>query len=128
MVLLLTVSSATAADKTPRILVNRPMIVAFFSPNSNAADADADEARADFQLYAKQVHDPLSKRGIELREVYAIGFTVVNGKSVTSFRPTKAQVGYYLIAPGHKPRVEYGVMTDSDLLQIADKYFGTRSP
>ncbi len=27
--------------------------------------------------------------------------------------------------PGKKPRIEYGVMTDADLLQVANDYFGT---
>jgi hypothetical protein len=47
------------------------------------------------------------------------------GKAATTFKPTKVDVGYYLVAPGRKPRVEYGVMTDADLLQVADEYFGT---
>jgi hypothetical protein len=28
------------------------------------------------------------------------------------------------VAPGKKPRVEYGVMADADLLQVANEYFG----
>jgi len=35
-------------------------------------------------------------------------------------------VGYYYIAPGRKPRLEYGVATDLDILQIASDYFGMR--
>lgn len=41
------------------------------------------------------------------------------------FTPTKEKVGYYLISPGKKPRIEYGVMTDTDLLQVAKDYFGS---
>jgi hypothetical protein len=37
------------------------------------------------------------------------------------------KVGYYFIAPGKKPRIEYGVVTDIDLLQIATEYFGVIS-
>jgi len=36
------------------------------------------------------------------------------------------KVGYYYIAPGRKPRLEYGVATDLDILQIASDYFGMR--
>jgi hypothetical protein len=32
--------------------------------------------------------------------------------------------GYYFIAHGKKPHVEYGVMTDADLLAAAKQYFG----
>jgi hypothetical protein len=32
--------------------------------------------------------------------------------------------GYYLVAYGKKPQIEYGVMTDTDLLDLAKQYFG----
>jgi len=31
----------------------------------------------------------------------------------------------YLIVPGKKPRIEYGLITDIDLLQVANEHFGT---
>jgi hypothetical protein len=34
------------------------------------------------------------------------------GAKVTTFRPGDVKVGYYYIAPGKKPRIEYGVATD----------------
>jgi hypothetical protein len=37
---------------------------------------------------------------------------------------SKIGVGYFFIAPGKEPHVEYGVMTDADLLDAARKYFG----
>jgi hypothetical protein len=43
---------------------------------------------------------------------------------VTAFRPLKGNVGYHFVVPGRKPRIEYGVMTDADLLQVANEYFG----
>jgi len=46
------------------------------------------------------------------------------GNKVTTFRPVKVDVGYYLVAPGKKPRIEYGAMTDADLLKVANEYFG----
>jgi hypothetical protein len=49
------------------------------------------------------------------------------GKIVKAFRPVKGDVGYYFVAPGKKPRIEYGVMTDADLLQVANEYFGQDS-
>jgi hypothetical protein len=42
---------------------------------------------------------------------------------VTTFRPTKVNVGYYLVSQGEKPRIEYGVMNDADPLQAAKEYF-----
>jgi hypothetical protein len=51
-------------------------------------------------------------------------FDCVLETKLTTFRPGKVGVGYYLVAPGKDPRVEYGVMTDADLLQLAKEYFG----
>ena len=119
--------SLVAAEKQPVVLVAGPTIVAFF-PVTKAElqkDSDANEALADFQFYAQQVREPLKKSGIEFSEVYAYSFRLRIGKEATEFKPAQGNVGYYLIAPGKKPRIEYGVMTNTDLLQVANEYFGT---
>jgi len=41
---------------------------------------------------------------------------------VQVFTPHKGECGYYFITPGQMPHIEYGVMTDDDLLQEARKY------
>ena len=126
-VLSLQVSLVVAAEKQPVVVVTGPTIVAFF-PVTKAElqkDADTNEALADFQFYAKQVREPLKKTGIEFSEVYAQSFRVRIGQEATVFRPAKGNVGYYLIVPGKKPRIEYDVMTNTDLLQVANEYFGT---
>jgi len=118
---------APAAEKQPVVVVRGPAIVAFFEPVSQAKlakDPDANEALADFQLYATNVREPLRKAGIEFHELYAHSFRLRVGNRLTTFRPVKVAVGYFLILPGKKPRVEYGVMTDADLLQVAKEYFG----
>jgi hypothetical protein len=84
----------------------------------------AAEQSADFQIYAGAVQEPLKKAGIDFYVVYARSFRVRVGKSVTRFRPGKVDVGYYFIVPGKEPRIQYGVMTDADLLQAAAEYFG----
>ncbi len=80
---------------------------------------------ADFQFYARKVREALKKTGIEFSEVYGNSFRVRIGKDVVLFRPAKDNAGYYLIVPGKKPRIEYGVMTNTDLLQVAKDYFGS---
>ena len=65
---------------------------------------------------------PLAKMGVGYREIQASDFVVKVGNATTNFRPVKG-VGYYFVAPGKKPRVEYGVLTDSDLLHAARNYF-----
>lgn len=126
-VLSLQVSLVAAAEKQPVVVVAGPTIVAFFPVTKTELqkDADTNEALADFQFYAKQVREPLKKTGIEFQEVYAQSFRVRIGQEATVFRPAKENVGYYLIVPGKKPRIEYGVMTNTDLLQVANEYFGT---
>jgi hypothetical protein len=116
-----------SAQKSPLFEVHRPTILAFFPPVTEAElskDPDTNTALDDFQFYAGKVREPLEERGIELRQVYAHSFSIRTGKAVTTFKPTNVDVGYYLVAPGRKPRVQYGVMTDADLLQLADEYFG----
>jgi hypothetical protein len=121
------ISPVLAAEKPPIIVVKDRTVVAFFPPASKAElgkDPDLNEALADFQVYAKGVREPLKKAGVEFHELYTHSFQVRLGKTVTTFRPTKADVGYYFVVPGKKPRIEYGVITDADLLQIAHEYFG----
>jgi hypothetical protein len=86
-------------------------------------DPDTNESLADFQLYAKSVREKLHNAGIEFEEIYALSFAVRCGTKTTNFRPKKAAVGYYFIAPGKSPRVEYGVMTDVDILRVGAAYF-----
>lgn len=126
-VLSLQVSLVVAAEKQPVVVVTGPTIVASFPVTKTdlQKDADTSEALADFQFYTKQAREPLRKTGIELQELYAQSFRVRIGLEATVFRPAKGNVGYYLIVPGKKPRIEYGIMTNTDLLQVANEYFGT---
>ena len=116
-----------SAQSSPTYNIGRPTILAFFTPvsQSEPKEAGTDEALADFQLYGQQASKPLAKMGVEYREIHASGFVVKVGEATTTFRPTKG-VGYYFVAPGKKPRVEYGVMTDSDLLHAAHNYFDVK--
>jgi hypothetical protein len=123
-------SPVSAAEKPPLVVAEGRTIVAFFPPVSDAKlqkDADTNEALADFQLYATRVREPLKNAGVEFHELYTRSFRVRVGKAVTTFRPAKVDVGYYFVVPGKKPRIEYGVMTDADLLQVANEYFGVHA-
>jgi len=119
-----------AAPKQPKIVVHGPTIIAFFSPVTQAEldhnTGGANEALSDFQFYAAQVREPFSKSAIAFHEIYARSFRVTLGSHTIIFRPEKVEVGYYLVAPGKEPRVEYGVMTDTDLLGVAREYFGSK--
>jgi hypothetical protein len=115
------------SENMPTFDIRRPTVVALFPPVTQSElskDADTNEALADFQVYATQVKEPLEEVGVDFKEVHVHGFRVRLGKTVTTFRPVKAEVGYYFVAPGKKPRIEYGVMTDVGLSQVASEYFG----
>ena len=123
------VAAAVGVAEGQTVMVVRgPTVVAFFEPVSDkmmAKDAGTNEALSDFQLYTRQVRGPLQRRGVEFQEMYATAFRVQDGDRVVLFRPGKVKVGYYFVAPGKKPQIKYGVMTDADILQMADEYFGT---
>jgi hypothetical protein len=120
-------SLAAAAREQPAIVVRGPTVVAFFPPVKEEeikANPDTNEALADFQLYPFQVREPFRKAGFAFHEVYAVSFRIHIGTRITTFRAGQVKVGYYFIAPGKEARVEYGVMTDGDLLRIAGDYLG----
>lgn len=125
LLLALAAMQGALADPPP-ISVKRATIIAFFVPMNEAelkADPSANEALADFQFYASRVRVPLRKAGIDFRELRARSFQVQAGSQITTFRPEK-HAGYYLLAPGKTPHVEYGVISASDLMEIASDYFG----
>jgi hypothetical protein len=129
MLLLMVLDTPLRSEKTPIFDVHQATIVAFFPPVTDAElskDDGTNETLADFQYYAGKIQEPLKKAGIAFHEVYAHSFRIRNEGAETTFRPEKVHVGYYFVVPGKKPRIEYGVMTDVDLLQIANEYFGTK--
>lgn len=112
-------------------VIQKPTVMAFFTPVTEKElenDPDLNEVLSDFQLYNSEVHEPFARAGIDFQEADALSFKIRIGKTVQTFRTGKIGVGYYFIAPGKEPRVEYGVMTNTDLLEIARKYFGIPIP
>lgn len=132
MALLICTSVAATARQAGRqlVVVSGKTIIAFFPPISDSEldkDPDLNETQSDFQFYAGTARNPLRKEKIDLQVLYARSFRIRTGRYVRTFRPEKTDVGYYFIAPGKKPRVEYGVMTDADLIQATHEYFVSRS-
>jgi hypothetical protein len=118
--------SIGAAPNERVVVVNRPTVVAFFPPVTEtelSKDPDTNESLADFQYYAARTREQLHEAGVDFEEIYAASFGVKCGAKTTTFHPQKTKVGYYFVAPGKSPRIEYGVMTDSDVLRIAKEYF-----
>jgi hypothetical protein len=117
--------SLRASVETPLFDIHQPTVLAFFRPTSHADEpgTGANDSLSDFQVYLRQASAPLGKAGIEVHDVYARSFKVRDGMTTTTFQTKKSGIGYYLVSPGKKPRVEYGLMNDSDLIRVASEYF-----
>lgn len=107
------------------ITIQQATIIAFCPPSTavHGQVANDSEALSDFEFYAERVKQPLDKIGVTFQVVRTPAIRIRLGSDNTVFRP-KTDLGYYMIAPGKKPRIEYGVMSDSDLLSAAKQYFG----
>jgi hypothetical protein len=128
VIVFLGVFATTAADRQPTITVRGPTIVAFFEPVTEAqlkADPDTNEVLSDFQVYAGGARKAFLNTGIDFQAIYVKSFRIRIGNKTTTFRVGKSGVGYYFVAPGKKPRIEYGVNTDIGLVDTAKEYFGS---
>jgi hypothetical protein len=118
-----------ADSQIPILEIKGPTVIAFFSPVTKDElnkDADLNESLSDFQHHLQGAKLTLEKAEIKVHEIYAKSFTVKLPTSTTTFKPKDADVGYYFIMPGKKPKIQYGVVTDVDLLYIASDYFGKK--
>jgi hypothetical protein len=128
-VLLFLICCATGASQTASptsFAIARPTVIAFFPPMTDAEldkNPDMNEVLSDFQLYASRAGPRLKKAGIDFEVASAVKFKVRDGRVVRTFKTGKVGVGYYFVAPGKLPHVEYGVHDDLDILDIARKYF-----
>jgi hypothetical protein len=120
-------SQESSAGSQPVFVIHGPTIVAFFAPVIGSElknESDLNEVLSDYQLYYSQASAPLQKAGIDFPNTNTRLFRICIGKKVRRYRMSEIGVGYFFIAPGKEPHVEYGVMTDADLLDAARKYFG----
>jgi hypothetical protein len=119
-------TSGEPATEVPTYTIKGPTVIAFFRPVTDAElekESDKNEVLSDFQLYASQAAPRLKRAGIDFEVASAVKFRLKYGGSVRTFTAGKIGVGYYFVAPGKKPRVEYGVHDDLDIMEIARKYF-----
>lgn len=117
------------AGKLPLIVIHRRSVIAFFVGANEAREIDANgnESLSDFQLYAYQAKGPLKKMKVDLLDTTSPAFSIQTGTKVVDFHPAQ-RIGYYFIASGREPRVEYGVRTDDQLIEIASQYFSVTAP
>jgi hypothetical protein len=115
-----------AFQKHPIIVVTGPTVIAFFGqPSETGLMTGARyKASSNFHLHAAHARKAFTNLGIAFHELYTDSFGLRTGNLLLIFHPGKAGGGYYLIAPGLKPCIEYGILSDADLLQLAKRYFG----
>jgi len=116
---------AQHASGIPVVNADCPTIIAFF-PNASKTgpdDPDGMEALSDFEYCAGRVKKPLSQRGIQFTEERDRSFRIRSGGEIVLFTPKTDTPGYYFVQRSKKPRIEYGVMADVDLLTLAKEYF-----
>lgn len=117
-------SSQTGQERADIYEIRRPTVIAFFVANAikgndESTDADAAEAGSDFSYYASLVQEPLRHAGIDFHISEASSFQIRDKKSTLNFQASKLGVGYVFVAPGRRPLVKRGVMTDQDLIETA---------
>jgi len=123
---MIAVTPTAFAKKPETFKITGPTIIAFSRPVSQAEiddGGDLSEALSDFQYYVDSLEKPLHEAGITLYETYTLSFQIQIKGKLHLFKNGKEGVGYYFITPGKKPQIQYGVMTDADILDIAGKYF-----
>lgn len=129
-VLAVVLCASTALDSQntggiPVVHANGPTVIAMFPNGSKmgASDADGSEALSDFQYYAMRVKKPLTQLGVQFTEEYGRSFRIRSGVHGATFTRNNGTPAYYFFSPGRKPRIVYGVRTDSDFLALARQYF-----
>lgn len=119
------VLNAQHSTGVPFVNADRPTIVAFFpnAPKIGSDDTDENEALSNFKYYAERAKNPLNELGIQFTVLSDRSFRVRSNNKTFLFAPKDNVPGYYFVAHGKKPRIEYGVMTDTDLVDLAKQYF-----
>lgn len=114
------------------IVVDRPVLVAFFATTQAQVDSsdDTGEALSDFQHYLPAIKRGLDPLGVALREQYTDTVRyVVDGRALV-WTPEKdsADVGYLLLRPDAAPRVQHAVGTTDDVLDQVKVWLGRKTP
>jgi hypothetical protein len=104
----------------PDRVMNGPTVIAFYALTKEqvARGGDASEAFADFERQLKGVDRALDSLGVRLDYQYSDTIQYqVNGVAHAWHPPSDSlRVGYLFLGPGRILDVQYGVMTNSDLL------------
>lgn len=118
------IATAATPDQVPDsaiIHIHGPTVLAHFPVTQAEVDADDDvgEALTDFQFYLGNARDDLGRLGVAVAERYTPTVRYRLGDRVVTFAPPRdSGVAYVLLMPDRGPRIYYGVLTATDLLEL----------
>lgn len=102
------------------IVVSGPTVIAFFMAGRSKELSSA--ARADFERYAAKAAPALKEAGIDFHELYPKRSIEIQTQGHTQVLKPRFGVGYYFLTADGKSKIEYGIKTDTHLLQHARQY------
>jgi hypothetical protein len=125
LLLCVAVPLASAAEQQTRFVVTRPTLISFFLDSTDKkVRRDGNEALAGFQFYLPDAEHTLEQAGVEVHQVFHVtSFRVKSRSQWRTFAPRKVTFGYYFVAPGREPRIEYGADDTDTILGFAAEYF-----
>ena len=121
-----TVAIMTAgSEQQTRFVITKPTLISFFLDYTDkeiAADG-GNESLSDFVYYLPQAEDKLRAAGVQVYSVFKVkSFQVKVSGQWRTVRP-RVTVGYYFIAPGREPKIEFGVQDTEAIMDLAREYF-----
>jgi hypothetical protein len=116
--------AAGAEPQQTKFVITQPTLISFFLDYTDKqVKEEGDEALADFVFYLPYAEEKLRGAGVEVHAVFKVkSFRVKVGRRWQTVRP-RASIGYYFIAPGREPEIEFGVEDTGNILDLARKYF-----
>jgi hypothetical protein len=118
--------SASEETRSAPIVVSGPTVIAFFMAGRSKELSSA--ARADFERYAARAAPALKEAGIDFHELYPKRSIEIQTQGHTRVLKPRFGAGYYFLTADGKSNIEYGIKTDTDLLQHARQYLPANPP
>jgi hypothetical protein len=117
--------SVAAAEQQTRFVITGPTLISFFLDyTDDEILAEGGESLYDFKSYLPAAENTLRWAGVQVHAVFRVkSFQVKMGSRWRTVKPRESGVGYYFIAPGREPRLEFGVEDSETIVDFAREYF-----
>ena len=112
------------SDDTTVVVIHGPTVVAFDCGTEKSDDPDVGEMLSDFYYHFNSANEEFRKEHIQSSLRYGDHFVVSQDGHLSLVRPDTSQgvVGYYIVSPLSPPKIYYGVLTNSDLIDMVHTY------